>query len=557
MTKTTNYSKISIAILLTVAIIYIFSLLKFTINIPYEDDYLAILKYLNDFNETTTIQEKINLIFSQHNEHRIAFNRIIELIQLKIFGEVNFLFLTLFGNLGWFLVIYLLWRFSEKKGISLLEFSPVAVLLLSFSHNELMPWAMASIQQYYQILFSLLAIWFLVERKNGIALLWLTTSMFTGSGGLVLIPVFALYHLSKRDFKNLIIFTIYTSILLSIFFIALEYKHPPHHPSILDALRKPLALAQYFFVFLGSAFGSKNLALASGLSLFLIFLINFRKAFVELPFLFWSVIFIFGTALITGLARSGFGIEQALSSRYTHYSLMILALIYTQYIYILIDKKKKLLLYFFLVFFTLLFSSWLIKGGETMNTRLNNLKNNGIYYTPSVQVAEEILKKSHKNGHIKSLDHIKLPSRIFQVEAKNISNVHCVSIDTQLNLCSNGETAHHSLPILVPSQQKSININGWTIDNNLKDGACGAYITINDNKINLSLSERKDVSKAFSNPKYLMSGFNFNIDISKLPDGTYPLKLRTISSDCGGYYDTFEVDIVKGTHHHRTAPNQN
>ena len=144
--------------------IYVWAVLRYTVNMPYWDDYGAILNFLNNY-VNSSFFEKLKLIFSQHNEHRIVFNRLIEIAQYKLFGEVNFLYLIIIGNFGWGLVILLLWNYTKKSSCSLLLFTPVIFFMLTFVHFELMTWAMASLQQYYQILFSLLAIYFMVTNK--------------------------------------------------------------------------------------------------------------------------------------------------------------------------------------------------------------------------------------------------------------------------------------------------------------------------------------------------------------------------------------------------------
>lgn len=533
------------ALIIAFVFIYLFSILRYTINTPYWDDYDAVLGFLNHLKESNLI-DGLRLFFYQHNEHRLVFNRIIEVIQLKAFGEVNFLYLTLIGNIGWLLVIYLIWRYTTKQGLTLLEFTPIVVLLLSFSHNELMSWAMASIQQYYQILFSLLAIWFLVKKSNALALFWMTVSIFTGSGGLVLIPLFFLHAITKKEGRNLFIFLLASIFLLALFFIVLDYKSPGGHPSIIEALKNPTSLVFYFFTFLGSSFRSKELALVAGVILSLLFFLRAKKAFNDIPFVFWSVIFVLGTAMATSLARSGFGLEQALSSRYTEYSLLLIALVYIQHLLIHEQAKRKKIFKYFFAFAMIAFIYWFIKGSSSMNQRYETLRYNGIAY-PDRENAEMQLKKSYYNGYFYTWKDSSLPSKLFNAKETNLTNEYCLTVNNDLKFCKGDEEIHPTDKILtIPSHQKTISINGWTVDNYNQKSACGVYVILGDKKSSFLLEKRKDIAKHFNNQKYLMSGFNASIDISSLPDGAYSLMLRTVSSGCDSYYDTFEINIIKG-----------
>jgi hypothetical protein len=247
--KNTLLDKFVILLAVLISMLYMWAVLRYTSYLPYGDDYDAVLNFLNNFC-TSDIAEKAKLLFSQHNEHRIVFNRILELLQLKLFGEINFLYLVLIGNFGWFLVIYFLWRYAKSKNLSFIEFTPVIIFLLAFTHYELMTWGMASIQQYYQILFSLIAIYFLVNEKLFYALGMMILSIFTGGGWIVLIPLFILYMILHRNWKNLFIILMISSITLFVFFVALGYEKPGHHPSILDTLKNPKMIIEYILVFI-------------------------------------------------------------------------------------------------------------------------------------------------------------------------------------------------------------------------------------------------------------------------------------------------------------------
>lgn len=108
-----------------------------------------------------------------------------------------------------------------------------------------------------------------------------------------------------------------------------SYESPAHHPSVLAALASPLRLAGYVLAYLGGAVVSdRNLlvlaVLAGGFSLVLLAALlrtaarerAWRAAGPWLPVLGFGLC----SALATAAGRSGFGLGQALESRYATFS---------------------------------------------------------------------------------------------------------------------------------------------------------------------------------------------------------------------------------------------
>jgi hypothetical protein len=73
---------------------------RYTVNAPVNDDYSAVLQFLNRYVSTSSWMEKLKLIFSQHGEHRIVFSRICSILSLKLEKQVNFNVLSFTGDLS-------------------------------------------------------------------------------------------------------------------------------------------------------------------------------------------------------------------------------------------------------------------------------------------------------------------------------------------------------------------------------------------------------------------------------------------------------------------------
>ncbi len=318
--------------------IYILYVFRYAVNIPYFDDYDAILNFLNKFIQVQTLGEKVSLLFSQHNEHRIVFDRVVSLCYYYLLNEVNFRSLIIFGNLGWMLTTVMLILYLQKNfHLSLAQLLPIPYLLLSFSHWENMFFAMAAIQNYWFMFFSLAFLICLSRGKLFLSCAFFSIALFTSGGGAVLYPLGNIFLLMQRRWKYFWLFFLLSTFCMVLYFYG--YHKPSYHPSVFEAILAPFRATAYFFVFLGNIFPLHNIfILSSNIPLIGIFLpmgavfylssIYFIGRYGDC-FLKLVIYFVFLVALMTTLTRSGFGIWQAASSRYSLFPLLALVCLST------------------------------------------------------------------------------------------------------------------------------------------------------------------------------------------------------------------------------------
>src|SRR6185436_11776985 len=77
---------------------FFFCLWRYSYNFPYFDDFEVILGFLNSFLTTGHLSDKVHLLFEQHGEHRVVFDRAIALAEYWIAGKIDFRSLILIGN---------------------------------------------------------------------------------------------------------------------------------------------------------------------------------------------------------------------------------------------------------------------------------------------------------------------------------------------------------------------------------------------------------------------------------------------------------------------------
>src|SRR5208282_3307673 len=187
--------------------IFFWTIFRYSINIPYWDDY-DILDFVLKFLDLKNLKDKTALIFAQHNEHRIAFDRMVALIDYYLYGGINFKHLIFIGNIsliGLTLVLFRAFRIEKDK---FLYFIPAIYLLFQPQYWETIFWAMASLANLYVLFFAFLSIYFATkpsQRNFFLAVFFAILATFTsGSGMFVFLVVSAVLIYQKRFTTGLI-----------------------------------------------------------------------------------------------------------------------------------------------------------------------------------------------------------------------------------------------------------------------------------------------------------------------------------------------------------------
>lgn len=384
-------------------IIYCITIYRYSFNQPVGDDYDAILLFLNQYVVAQPF-EQLQLIFLQHNEHRILLTRLASVIDLKLFGHINFTHLIWLGNLGWSIAIAGFWHFAKKYQISITEFAPVAIALLSFSHFEMMTWAMTSISQYWQVCFGILAIGFMVNNRHKSALFFYVAAIFTSGGGIILVPILNAYYLLQKKWHEFSITVFLTLTILSVYFLLLPYRSPPSS-RILDALMQPQLILSYFVGFTGGLGNNIDTGiitiLVTGGILCVLFFLRFKYMYKSTPFLWWVAIYVCLTAILTALNRSFLGIASSGDSRYSEYSLLFYACIYLAYLLSASSKiARNKIVWIGFIFSIILFSYWHEQSKRPLIDRHHWLVND-IQTHPNWPEAQRIKARSIELGIMK------------------------------------------------------------------------------------------------------------------------------------------------------------
>ena len=540
------FTKIAIVIGILCIILYLGVVLSFSSNYPFWDDYDAILGYLNYFVESS-MKDKILSLFWQHNEHRIVFNRIIEIIQYYAFGNVNFYYLILIGNLGWFLSIWLLIKYVRDSGFAWVCTIPIIVIMTSFAHYESMTWAMCSIQQYYQLLFALVTIYLLVRQKIFGTLFALLLSIYTGGGGLVLMPLIFFYTVLNRDLKKFFLYNIFSIFILGLYFVS--YNSPSHHPLIFS-LKMCIDLCEYALLFIGGVLRNHDFALSLGVIAIPLFFFKIKSLYLKSPFVFWSMVFVIGIAFATGLSRVNFGVDQALSSRYSIYSILFWSLMYTKFVIVFESKNNKQLVLVLVAFLCSLsvYVNCFREGITYLSEHKNIISSTTVY--PNLHTAINRLQISEKKLGYNNWRNLKWYAGAVTSDELVYKKGYwgCWGVNKTLERCISNVDYNYQeeniKQIIISNDNKYIYLDGWSLDPISGNSPCGTFFKMNNNEYYSPIVRRKDVVDAHRNKMVLYSGFHIEVDLNNFPKGNYKAELITVGEDCKTGYKAEEYNVI-------------
>ncbi|WP_420151463.1 hypothetical protein [Spirosoma sp.] len=333
------FQYVALIILLAISVvIYYVTIFRNAYNFPYEDDFNSALSFIADYSFTgLNFWEKLKLIFSQYNEHRIVFDRLVFLADYGLFGQLNFRHLILIGNLAPFLIGVLFW-YVAFKGFPLPQklfyFLPVAYSLFSFQYWDLSTWSMAALQNLFVIPFAMFCMYNLCQSGRQAFILACVAAVlatFTSGNGMFTFIVGIPVLLFLKSYRRLGIWIAVSAATIGFYF--LNYTRPPYHPDIADSLFNHTGRAiSYFFTLIGAMIGAgrPKLAILFGIVSLLITLgligyLWYQKRLTDHLPLVGIIAFLYLTCLSLMASRSGMGVEQAFSPRYGIVVVMLFA----------------------------------------------------------------------------------------------------------------------------------------------------------------------------------------------------------------------------------------
>ena len=392
------YAWLSLGLVVLAVFMHLYAIDRYSSGMPYRDDYDAILDFLNAYPELD-FPHNFLLLFSQSNEHRIVLDHLVSLAMVFLTGKFSFIWMIWIGNIGWFLLVYLFWKFAKQSQVRFWEFSPIIIAMMCFSHHELMTMAMAAVQHYFQVFFCVLAIWLMTGNRPYLALTFFVFAIFTSGGGICLVPVILLYYLWKKDWPNLVVSVTVIGMVFVVYFPLLGYVQNTSVPSPWVAIQSPLYLIVYAFGFLGGIGNLYKVSIALGLVFTVMLICHWKVLLTKYPFLFFLTAYLLVTAMTNAITRGSLGIRTGQGSRYTTYSLIFISIVYFCCLLTSKDARTRYRVCLIGYFISIaMFAYWYAHGQESLIARFEVLES-GVVEHPFRQWPEQSLIRASELGY--------------------------------------------------------------------------------------------------------------------------------------------------------------
>lgn len=553
-------------ILLPVALAFLY-VHRFGVNVPFRDSWSVVPLFGKLADGTLGMQD----LWPHHTEsaHRIFFPLVASLAlgTLTEYNTLAEMHLTLSCLLVTLVVLLLVFRDSIGRGWKLLLFVPVALLVFSLRQHFNMLSGFQIAFSFAQA-FSVLALYFLYRMRKerfreivfAAALTSATVATFSAAQGLFVWPagvVMLLLMPLDRPAKKFLVGA--WALIGMIEWIAhfRGYTHAERRPSLSNALEHPVSTTEYSMKLLGSSlFGQPTPALVSGLflatlavaSLFLVF--RHRK---WSACSFWIAFLCFSLFSLASIivARSGSvaGVDQALVSKYTTFSVLVVVGVYAILVKLALDTRLPRLAVLpgalsVLVLLSLPFSfAGAIEEGRKLNAEQDRAAFAlSTYESQSDEILREYIHKKPKTQE-RAIVLEKLGYSVFSDRSEPrllppLSELAPAQSTTRANISRvNGDpVTKQGQSFVIPEGDTLIEVNGWAMDAEAGGAAGGVYVEAGGELFPTFYGDPARLENKVGIPTYGESGFEVHIPVYKIGSGTHELSLVVLTKDRERYY---------------------
>ncbi|SEB64515.1 hypothetical protein [Terriglobus roseus] len=355
---------------------------RFLSPLPVSDDYDAVLLFLARARESHTSWLSA-VLFHQHNEYKPIWANALIALQYGLAGHVNFIVLSLLGDLQVMLLGWLLWKTfapdTTTRMCRLILFVPVALLVFQTNYAETLNWPMPGIQNLGVVTFALLSLW-LLNREGALnlvgACVGFALAIAASGNGLFLFPVgfWLLWHQRRRAHLFPWTFTLLAC-------VAVYFTHYTRYSAGAGAPHAGIHPI-FFLSFLGSFAGVKlpiirYFSIPIGICVLGGMAFAAKRGFYRRnPAMAGLLVFLLITAIGVSTTRGGFGYAGSLSGRYKIYADLMLIGLYAFGLDMVAKQPARVRLRAYrwsLVMASLLFLFGTAFGFRAMKTRLTEL----------------------------------------------------------------------------------------------------------------------------------------------------------------------------------------
>jgi hypothetical protein len=304
--------------------------------LPVSDDYDAVLLFLAHAKQSSTLWAWSSaVLFHQHNEYKPIWANAVIALQYGLAGHVNFIVLSLLGDLQVMLLGWLLWKTFAPDTVTrmcrLTLFVPVALVVFQTNYAETLNWPMPGIQNLGVVTFALLSLWLLCRKGawNLVGACFGFALAIAASGnGLFLFPVGLWLLWNQKRRVHMAPWTLTMLACAAVYFT--HYTRVAHAANLPHAGLHPVFILSFLGSFAGVSLPVVRYASVpvGACLLGCVIIAAMRRYGNRNPAIAGFTLFLLITALGVSLTRGGYGYVQSLSGRYKIYSDLLLICVY-------------------------------------------------------------------------------------------------------------------------------------------------------------------------------------------------------------------------------------
>ena len=519
-----------IAILFPI-IIYLFYTIHNSVNLFYADDY-HLLKTVLWIREVEGVLATIQILISQHNEHRILVPRLLTILDYQIEGQINWKSLILIGNLIWIGNLWFFWEGFRHFKIPYWMFVAIPFIFLQPQYSDNVTWAISILQQSVIVFLYSLLTYLCSKNKYYWALLVAVLATFThGNGIFSFIIGIAIALMDQKRRTALIWFLTWLVIGFIYFWHFVKGQNADFGRSFSD----PARLIMSFFAFFGSMtkvrFDSGYAAVVWGMIMVFIlgfYLVPKLKMYILTAgyrltsfdkMLFGNVLFLGITAGLVSISRSWGGIEAMLAARYQHYSPYLLCWVYIVILVSLNLRNRKIAAVSFICF------AILFNGLSYFRYNMD------VQYHKSWLLADESNWKNHNVmlNYVTSINH-NIKDTYQQVVAAGIckSESNFKPVGAFDSLLVSGHNLVFSNQLYASNAATGVDqLNYQIVTNDMLTGSTFLYLSTDDG-VGYWLPTRREhsgIREFFRTGKFSKPGFKADFLTENFPSGVYRVGL--------------------------------
>ena len=302
--------------------LFVFAVVTLSVNVPYWDDYDAILSYL-----AQPFPQRMSHLFAFHNEHRIVFVRVVMEAVYGLCGTFDFRAMIYVGNALFLLFVGLVLHRLKRNAVEPRWWCiAVAWSLLSILMFENMFWALTSVQNNAVLLFAWLALLCLERGRRHVgwffaALTFAVLCTYTSGSGMFIWPCMAglfaktgFYDGERPSPLKLVVLGLVAVAAVAYYLHGFQGQG---QGALEKAFAHPFRVFTYAALFCGASMNFPSLAFPLGMCVFVFagFLLFSLKRVRDNVTLFF-LCFLLLSAMSAALFRCGDTLTQALSFRY-------------------------------------------------------------------------------------------------------------------------------------------------------------------------------------------------------------------------------------------------